>query len=307
MLTYAGPGFEVVPHHPTLTLGDLDDLQEPAFQIRGFIYNLPVTEWLLKNRGGGLPVNRLSSMHSFYSWLPPEKYFKAHPEWYALHDGKRQSDYNMGICGTNEELAQELANQLMARMAEHPDSPVPIQVAQGDGFTGCQCPECRKLVAQEGSEIAPLLLMLNRALEITSKKYPHGQVITFAYYDTLKAPKTLRPHPNLWINIVSSALSQNQSGDQLGRIRDNPANRDYQQAIEEWGKIAPGPRDHLALGAHRRSAHRMAEYPQYARRPAPDVRFRRVGAAYAGGVGHDRLELAAQLAFSQAGVEPESG
>jgi hypothetical protein len=65
-------------------------------------------------------------------------------------------------------------------------------------------------------------------------------VITFAYFETLDAPKTLKPHPNLWINVVSSARSQNMAGDQMGLIAGNPANRDYARALQQWPRIAPG-------------------------------------------------------------------
>lgn len=53
---YLGPKFEVLPQQRRLRLGKLDDLQEPAFQLRGFAYYLSLGEWLLKNRGGGPPV-----------------------------------------------------------------------------------------------------------------------------------------------------------------------------------------------------------------------------------------------------------
>ncbi|NDC64570.1 MAG: hypothetical protein EBZ59_11435, partial [Planctomycetia bacterium] len=37
-LSYAGPGYEVVPKRPTLAVDAIDDLQEPAFANRGFIF-----------------------------------------------------------------------------------------------------------------------------------------------------------------------------------------------------------------------------------------------------------------------------
>ena len=239
-LSYAGPGFEIIPSEKTLKIGEIYETHEPAFPIRGFIYYIPIDEWLLKNRGGGLPANSIWANHNFYQLIPPKKHFKDHPDWYPLRNGKRQHDWSMGLCGTNKELAQEMANALMEIMekAKNPDKP--ISAAQGDGFTGCQCDECRALVMKEETEAAPIILMLNRALDITAQKYPKHRVITFAYFDTLPAPQTLRPHPNLWINVVSSSLSQNAAGDQVGPIPDNPSNRDYAKALQDWPKIAPG-------------------------------------------------------------------
>ena len=260
-LSYAGPGYEVIPRRPTLRLGRIEDTQEPAFPLRGFIYYLTIDTWLVKNRGGGFPTPRyggVSASHSFYALIPPEKYFKDHPEWYPLRDGKRQTDWSMGLCGTNPELAKELANRLMEQMAKHQDPSVPIPAAQGDGFTGCECPECRALVAKEESEAAPLILMLNRALEITGRTYPEHRVITFAYFDTLPPPKTIRPHRNLWITVVSSSRSANPAGDQVGLIRNNPANRDYAQALAGWPKIAPG---RVTVWDWAHTSHPLIEWP----------------------------------------------
>jgi formylglycine-generating enzyme required for sulfatase activity len=264
-LTYGGSGYEMVPKQATLTLGKLDDFQEPVFAQRGFIFWPGSYPWILQNRGGGLPSDTISgalaSGHNFYDLLPPQDkkdgkgnvirqgYFTQHPEWYPLnHEGKRETPWNMGLCATNPELPKALADALreeIAKRKKHPgkgqtyDPSFPIPAAQGDGFTGCQCAACRNLVREEQSEAAPLILMLNRALDELVKTDPDQQVITFAYFESLDAPKTLKPHKNLWINVVSSAKSQNMAGDQVGSIVGNPANRDYAKALKAWPKIAP--------------------------------------------------------------------
>ncbi|HRT93247.1 MAG TPA: DUF4838 domain-containing protein, partial [Planctomycetota bacterium] len=242
---YLGPKFELVPQRPRLRLGQIDEVQEPAFQLRGFVYYLSLGDWLFKNRGGGLPIaphgGAVCGTHNFYHFADPKTYFEKHPEWYPLRGGKRQHDWAMGLCGTNEELARELAKNLMEKqMAKWKDPALPIPLAQGDGYTGCQCPACRELVEREGTEAAPLLLLLNRILDITTRTYPDLQIVTFSYFETLIPPKTMKPHPNLWFNVVSSSLSQNHAGDQVGPIRGNPANRDYLRAIEGWPRLAPG-------------------------------------------------------------------
>jgi hypothetical protein len=81
---------------------------------------------------------------------------------------------------------------------------------------------------------------LNTALEEATKTYPNLRVITFAYFNTLPTPKTLKPHKNLWINIVSSSISQNQAGDQFNGIQGVPANRYYERAITDWCQEASG-------------------------------------------------------------------
>lgn len=264
-LGYAGPGYEVVPNRPTLSVPAIDDLQEPAFANRGFIYWVGSYPWVLQNRGIGHPADHtsgaLAAGHNLYHLLPPhakkdkqgnveEKgLFEEHPEFYPLNRaGKREPTWSYGICGTQPELPRFLAAGLereIKRRIERArggevDWSLPFSVAQGDGFSGCQCEPCRKLVLAEQSEAAPLLLAISRAIEIVGKTYPQAQFITFAYFETLDAPKTLKPHPKLWINVVSSARSQNMAGDQVGPIAGNPANRDYARALREWPRIAPG-------------------------------------------------------------------
>ncbi|MFW6107064.1 MAG: DUF4838 domain-containing protein [bacterium] len=256
-LGYLGPGYELVPKRPTLSLEGIDDLQEPAFIQRGFIFWPPSTVWVRKNRGGGYPADTVAAGHNFYHLLPPrdvkkrgevvkQGLFEKHPEWYPMNAvGERQPGWSMGLCGTNPELPQALAQALREHVERRKkrgryDPAVPLSAAQGDGFTGCQCQACRKLVREQQSEAAPLILMLNRALDILSETHPDQQIITFAYFETLDAPKTLKPHENLWINVVSSARSQNMAGDQVGPIAANPANRDYARALRQWPRIAPG-------------------------------------------------------------------
>ncbi len=257
-LGYGGRGFEIVPRRPALTLADIDDFQEPAFANRGLIHKLGTYPWVLQNRGVGLvgdtASGALAAGHNLYQLLPPKDgkqgkgLFADHPAFYPLNrEGTRQPDWAYGICGTNPDLPTFLAQGLERDFQQHIaaakggeiDWSRPFKAGQGDGFSGCHCPECRKLVHAEQSEAAPLILALNRALDILGKDYPEAQVITFAYFETLDAPGTLKPHSNLWLNVVSSARSQNAAGDQMGPIRGNPANRDYERAIREWPKIAP--------------------------------------------------------------------
>ena len=243
------PEFELVPAQASLALAEMDDIQEPGFQIRGYVYNpLEDKAWSYKNRAGGLPVDNLASDHSLYTWIEADKNFPIHPEWFALStSGKREKDAGMGVCGTNKELAKELAKNMVAKYGDpkggNPDDKPEkrfLRIAQGDGFTPCQCAECRALVVKEGTEAAPTIMLLNAALEEATKTYPNLHVITYAYFNSLIPPKTIKLHPNFWVNVVSSSLSQNQAGDQLNEIQGVPANRYYEQAIVEWCKKSSG-------------------------------------------------------------------
>jgi sulfatase modifying factor 1 len=246
------PGFEIVPQRPALALPAVDDFQEPAFMQRSFIWWPASSGWVVKNRGGGYPGDNthasvLMASHNFYKLLPPDTWFKDHPEWAPLTDGKREPHWAMGFCYSNPDLAVAMAESLRkeiekvkAQRGAAYDPAVPISFAQGDGFAACECDTCRAVVAAEDSWAGPLILMCNRALELVGKDHPRQTFITHAYFETLKVPRQLRPHANLYINLVSSDLSQNPAGDNVGRIAGNPAMRAYAEALQSWPKIAPG-------------------------------------------------------------------
>ncbi len=252
---YEGPGYEVIPEQPTLAIGDLDDFQEPSFATRGLIFRMGGYPWILKNRGIGVGDHvsgALASGHTMYGYLPPtdkkvrrrqyhqEGLFEKHPEIYPLNlDGEREPDmWNMSLCGTAEALPELLANAIINERSEGAGSFV--KIGQGDGFAPCHCDDCRQLVHEHQAESAPMIHMFNEALKIVEKTHPDLKVITFNYFGTLRAPKDMEVHPNLWINVVSSDMSANAAGDQMGPIANNPANREYARALREWPELAPG-------------------------------------------------------------------
>ncbi len=254
---YEGPGFETVPKQKTLTLGKIDDLQEPAIPNRGLIFKMGQYPWILKNRAvsprGGRTSSAMGCGHTMYSWIPPkdkkrrgkvikEGIFDEHPEFFPMNkEGEREpSMWNQGICGTAEGLPKYLAQKILGRMKDKPeDASAMFKIGQGDGFQGCHCPECRKLVHTQGSEAAPLIHVFNKTLDIVNEKYPNVEIMTFCYFNSLEAPKHMEVHDNLWINVVSSARSKNAAGDQMGPIQNNPGNADYARALKEWPQIAP--------------------------------------------------------------------
>lgn len=260
-LSYTGPGFEVVPQNASLSLGKVDDFQEPALANRGIIFWMGSYPWIAKNRGvgyrGDTTSSALAAGHNMYELLPPRDIkrrgedvkglFERYPEFYPMNkNGERAPDWAYGI-SMDDRLPRYLADALLSEIAHRKkslrdkyDPRDPISIGQGDGFSGCQSEAVRKLVYEEQSEMAPLLLMINQALDIVAETDPDQQFITFAYFETLDVPKTIKPHDNLWINVVSSAKSQNSAGDQMGLIAGNPANRDYERAIREWPQVAPG-------------------------------------------------------------------
>ena len=70
----------------------------------------------------GGAVRIVNFVHSFYKYLPPEKYFDAHPDWYSEINGKRKHEHAQ-LCLTNEAMIQELIKNL-ARVLRYVSSTV---------------------------------------------------------------------------------------------------------------------------------------------------------------------------------------
>ena len=252
---YEGPGYEVIHEQPTLTIGELDDFQEPSFATRGLIFRMGGYPWILKNRAigvGGSTSGALASGHTMYGYLPPtdkkvrrrqyhtEGLFEKHPEIYPMNtEGEREPDmWNMSFDFTAEAMPELMAKAIINDRPE--DYSGFVKIGQGDGFAPSHDPETRKLVHKHQAESAPMIHMFNEALKIVEKTHPDLKVITFVYFGSLKAPENMEVHPNLWLNVVSSDVSSNAAGDQMGLIEGNPANAQYAAAIRDWSEIADG-------------------------------------------------------------------
>lgn len=239
------PTFETVPSAKTLELA-VNETKKPDFRWRGYTWwAFAKRPWVKKNRGGGLPTEGLSAGHTLYSWIKASENFKTHPEWFAMDShGARKKDGAMGICGTNPELAKELAKNMCEHYRKHNPTNDPakrvLAIAQGDGFTRCHCEACSKLADAEGTDAAPQYLLFNRALEIAKKEFPDIQIATFAYFGTLYPPKRMPIDRNIWIVVVSGSIAAGQAGDQFNGLQDLPANRSNRESTVLWCRKHPG-------------------------------------------------------------------
>ena len=210
-----------IPSNPNLSLPVLDELQEPAFFHRNpmhFAWSSETSDatkdYALRNRQyppDGAPHN---ANHNFRQW--------------GVWDNSP----------LDSEFHQQMAGRLKEEFAKM-GTEQPYGLGQMDGPVrfGDESEELADFIREEASWAAPMLVMLNAAMEEATEEYPDHEIMTFAYWNTLPVPQTVRSHDNIWIQIVSSDASLNQAGDHLGPIRNNPANRLYEQALREWPKV----------------------------------------------------------------------
>ncbi|MBN2473478.1 MAG: DUF4838 domain-containing protein [Pirellulales bacterium] len=239
------PEVSRIPTRPRLALGPLDERQVPVLE-----YREPFTEdcfdgdWCARNRvnsssgrleakhGGKVKFGSGFFVHTFNRLVPPEKYFDEHPEYFSLVKGKRLKERSQ-LCCTNEDVIRLCAEEIRRAMRAQPDA-LAFSVSQNDWHNYCECEKCQALATQEDSQMAPVLALVNRVAEAVEKEFPNQVVETLAYQWTRKAPKTIRPRPNVVVRLCSIECCFSHP---LATC-DSEANRRFREDAEAWAKVA---------------------------------------------------------------------
>jgi len=237
------PDEEYVPSRlEELEIPPLDTVYVPALQYREAFYRGAFDgvyaarskcnghfERIAPEYGGH--YNLIGWCHTFYPFLPPEKYFADHPEWYSEINGQRVGEWAQ-LCLTNQDMRAEFIRNVLEIIRQDPKAGL-ISIAQNDWGGACQCEKCRKLAEQEGSEAGPLIDFVNAVAEAVEKEYPDFLIETLAYQYTRKPPLHIRPRDNVVVRLCSIECSYAQP------LEDGPQNEQFRKDIEGWSAIAP--------------------------------------------------------------------
>ena len=189
--------------------------------------------------------------HSIHNYLPPEKYFKEHPELYSMNPhGQRTGKRDAGsqICYTNPKTREIVLEHLMKFIADdrakNPDNPPGYyDMTQMDNSSFlCLCPECRKVIAKynrkpgghaEGGDAGLQLEFVNYMARKVREKYPDVMLRVFAYVSTECPPKpgTIAVDPNViifWCDLYSC------SDHTLPLVTNGHYNEKHAAEIKEW-------------------------------------------------------------------------
>ncbi|MFC2125925.1 DUF4838 domain-containing protein [Bacteroidota bacterium] len=167
---------------------------------------------------GYVPVARV---HTFHRFLPEDKFYHSHPEYFALRNGKRLPTQ---LCLTNEDVFRIVRDSVASMLKRYPEADV-ISVSQDDNGQHCQCEHCKAIDDREGSPSGSMIEFVNAI----ANEFPDKMISTLAYQYTRKAPATLKPAPNVLITLCSIEC------DRSAPIEDNC--RDFAQDLIDWGKL----------------------------------------------------------------------
>ncbi|MEC5143695.1 DUF4838 domain-containing protein [Chitinophaga sp. 212800010-3] len=184
-----------VPTSKDIRLKDaIEDLSEPMFSYRETYYPAAMDQEYLWWHG----LHRFEDLwglwgHSFFKLVPPKTYFREHPEYYSLVNGRRQP---MQLCLSNENVYALTVAWLKKAIAANPDA-MYWSISAEDGPGACTCEQCAKADAEEGGPQGSLIRFVNRV----AHEFPEQHFTTLAYGYTAKAPLKTKPAPNVYIML----------------------------------------------------------------------------------------------------------
>jgi hypothetical protein len=229
-----------MPWKPTLEVGTIAIRFKPPLEYREPFWHVafdPV--WAARNKANGTRAGGGALrgghqvyegfVHTFYSLIPPEKYFPLHPEWFSEIEGKRTFK-NAQLCLANEDMRRELVKNLKEKLRANPAATI-ASVSQNDCFGNCGCPLCRAIDEEEGGPSGSLLRLVNAVAADIEPEFPGLAIDTLAYQYTRKPPRLVRPRPSVIVRLCSIECS-------FSRPLDDPRNKAFFDDLDGWSKIA---------------------------------------------------------------------
>ena len=229
-----------MPSKRSLSFDRLDIRFKPPLEYREpFWFTAIEPVWAARNKANGISAGGddihggrqvyEGFVHTAYWLIPPEKYFKDHPEWFSEINGVRTYK-DAQLCLTNEEMRRELVKNLRERLRANPKATI-ASVSQNDCFNNCTCPLCRAVDEEEGSPAGSLLRFVNAVAADLKDEFPNVAFDTLAYQYTRKPPKLVRPLPNVIVRLCSIECG-------FAQPLDDARNKTFLDDIDGWSKIA---------------------------------------------------------------------
>ena len=170
--------------------------------------------------------------HTIGGLCETEKYAETHPEYLALHDGKRTTEQP---CLTNPDVLEIAKNNVLSILRERHDPKAPLQivsVTQNDNMSFCECENCRAFEAAHGDvRSATVLNFANQIADAVKEAgYENVAIDTFAYLYSQAAPTGITPRDNVIVRLCSIFSC-------LAHPLDNECNSTFYNDLEAWSKI----------------------------------------------------------------------
>lgn len=254
---YPGEDGEYCPEKPGLSVGRIDDLQEPSFQVRdvqfsrgGWHQRITDTwDWIARNRmtaafypgveyseeykkRGGRATTRLHMMHR----IVRDELFEEHPEYFGLYDGERQKGRQ--LCTTNPEVVNLVADYLIDWFNNNPEGIFYLDPRDHTRF--CECEECTALdppgevYRQAGQYSTRFTIFRNEVAERVFETHPEAEIHILSYQRYRLPPLKAEPDTRLWNILCDHGRCFRHSLDNVNC----EANELFREMFEGWAEFA---------------------------------------------------------------------
>lgn len=242
------PAEDYVPHLPTIRLPSVNETHRPAMPWRSYYsHEAAENHWYRRLRLNGITWDEKEEKpdyaagwgtwcHSYYTFVPPDVYFKEHPDYYSKQFGRRIchapfSKREGQLCLSNPEVKRIVIENLRKRIEAEPEKNYwDFSVMDTWNVKGCHCKNCKKLDRAAGGGMGSLLPVINELARL----FPQKTMSTLAYFHTIQPPKGIKAEPNVIIKLCAMPGSQASSYLQGGTKK----SRDFQRFLEGWNAAA---------------------------------------------------------------------
>lgn len=242
---FPSPTWEVIPDQPVLRI-EIDDHQKPSYYTReaprGSL-NIQKREWGFENWKAWQVRNRtassfdLNTSHVYGKIIAANQAaFDAHPEYYALIDGKRDRRAQPEV--SNPQVQRMFIDYALQSLAEDParDS---VSMDPLDGPAWSQSAEAQAL----GSPTDQAVTMANLVAQAVVQKFGSDKYVGMYGYSHHSPPPTVEVHPHVIVSLATSFIRGGYSFEELlegwSQKADMVGIRDY-YAVTTWAWSMPG-------------------------------------------------------------------
>ena len=243
-IRWYAPGVTKIPTLRRYRFAELSRSSAPAIAMRSIAYhNTHNAVWSAHNRVNGNPSSTIKfkewgdadcfwSCHTTGVFMPASEFFAAHPEYFALRDGKRIADGQ--LCLSNPDVLRICTERLIAAIRREPAYAI-YDLSQKDNQLYCQCSKCTAIANRYGGQSGLWLWFVNQAAREVKKVYPDKYVGTFAYQYTRTPPRGIRPDDNVVVRLCSIECCFMHSLEGCTDER----NQRFVNDLRAWSEIAP--------------------------------------------------------------------
>ena len=248
--------------NPNLSLKKTDYIDIPVYKLRGWQmigprHHMPSEIWQVRNGNNWSAATNTYNKkfvkfgnilefgggHNLVGlYITEKKYFKKHPDFFPLIDGKRtrpsETRNKVQLCFTNPEMTKAFISEIDKRIKAAPDYDT-YRIMIEDNYNLCNCSKCLKDITLDNGKVikkddpafrsSQFFLWLNQIARHMEKFYPGKKILTFGYFFT-EIPPLCKVEPNISISLCPIYKNSKAS-------IESPLNAKTKKKIDGWLKI----------------------------------------------------------------------